>query len=466
MRWWGRVAIAVCLAIACGVSPAFAASSVIGITPPAGAVLSAGAVPVRVTFATNIDAHFVHLELVQSDSVTTLAAVRDPVNPQVLNARIPAGLRRPGVSWLRWRVLGSNGHVEAGNVCLGGPECTAPVAEPARLGQPLGAILAGIARWAVLVGVTLILGLVVVRRLIASRAWSSGGVHPIGRPADREAFQARTHAAVQPSASVLGWILAGAIGTWCVGALLWVIGITWWLQIGVGAIPELVFRTRVGAEILAVGVAGLVAGVCLVAGRSAVWVGRTPVRDALIGICAVIGVCAMSWGGHAADGTDVVINACADALHGIASALWLGGLVGLVVCVIGPARRMIPEDRLRFLSAAVVSFSSLAIGCVSVLIATGTYRALAEVAQLGDLVSTGYGIALLVKLGLFGLLLCFGAYNRLIIHPRLERAALAGDTHFLGADDALMRTVRWEIVCAVAMLCAVAVLLALTPAVA
>jgi len=456
----------VCLLLLCAVSPAFAASRVMVIAPPPGAVLSPGTVPVRVAFATNIDARFVDLEWLQSDALTTLAAVRDPADPQMIDARIPAGQRRPGVSWLRWRVLLSDGHVEAGNSCLGGPACTDPITKPTRLEQPLGAILTALARLAVLVGVTLVLGFVVVRWLIASRAWSSGGVHPLGRVDDSEAFRARTHVALQPSAFVLKWLLAGAIAAWCGGALLWAIGTTWWLQHGVGAVPELLFHTRVGGEILVVGVAGLCVGLSCVAGRNGLWDGRMAVRDALMGLGAVIGVCAMSWGGHAADGTDVVINECADALHGIASALWLGGLVGLVVCVIGPARRMIPEDRLRFLSAAVVKFSSLAIGCVGVLIATGTYRALAEVAQLSDLVSTGYGRALLVKLGLFGALLGFGAYNRLIIHPRLEGAALAGETDLVDADSALMRTLRWEIGFAFVLLCAVAVLLALTPAVA
>ncbi len=49
----------------------------------------------------------------------------------------------------------------------------------------------------------------------------------------------------------------------------------------------------------------------------------------------------------------------------------------------------------------MVRFSGLAVAAVAVLVVTGVYRALAELGDAGDLLHTDYGIALLVKLGLF-----------------------------------------------------------------
>jgi putative copper export protein len=100
---------------------------------------------------------------------------------------------------------------------------------------------------------------------------------------------------------------------------------------------------------------------------------------------------------------------------------------------------------------------------VAVLVVTGVYRALGELSGPGDLVSTTYGRVLLVKLVLFGVMLAVGAYNRLVLHPRLERAALglaAGDR---GAGAALRVSLRAELALAAAVLLSVAVLVAFPP---
>ena len=108
-------------------------------------------------------------------------------------------------------------------------------------------------------------------------------------------------------------------------------------------------------------------------------------------------------------------------------------------------------------------FSAVAIVCVGVLVVTGVYRAIAELSAVGDRVHTAYGQALLVKLVMFAVLLCGGAYNRLVLHPRLERAALG-----LRPDDGHARarlrvSVGAELALATAILAVVAVLIALPP---
>ena len=71
---------------------------------------------------------------------------------------------------------------------------------------------------------------------------------------------------------------------------------------------------------------------------------------------------------------------------------------------------------------------------------------------------------LVIKLGIFGLMLAAGGYSRIILHPRLERAALGLDPGDRGASRALRTSLRVELGMALALMMTVAALLAMTPA--
>ena len=100
---------------------------------------------------------------------------------------------------------------------------------------------------------------------------------------------------------------------------------------------------------------------------------------------------------------------------------------------------------------------------VGVLVVTGVYRALAELRSFSDLVDTGYGQALLVKLVIFCVLLVGGVYNRLVLHPRLERAALGLRPDDGGAGERLRVSVTAEVLVAAVLIAVVAVLVSLPP---
>jgi copper transport protein len=126
-------------------------------------------------------------------------------------------------------------------------------------------------------------------------------------------------------------------------------------------------------------------------------------------------------------------------------------------------RGLEPTDRTRLAAGVVVRFSALALTAVGALVATGVYRALVELSSPRDLLDTGYGNALLIKLLIFVPLLGAGAYNRMVLHPRLERAAIGLDPGDRGAADRLRRSVRAELALAGALMVAVAALVALPP---
>jgi copper transport protein len=126
-------------------------------------------------------------------------------------------------------------------------------------------------------------------------------------------------------------------------------------------------------------------------------------------------------------------------VHIVATGLWIGGLVWLLLSI----RRLDGDARTR----AISRFSSFAGVNLAVVVATGVARELDELGGPGNLSAlfdTSFGIALLVKLGLFVLLVLFAARNRFRNIPRLE-------SDQSGARS-VARTVSAEVLVAVAIL--------------
>ena len=101
----------------------------------------------------------------------------------------------------------------------------------------------------------------------------------------------------------------------------------------------------------------------------------------------------------------------ADWLHLMAASLWMGGLLGFPILLIGPLRVMPPQARAKLLGSVVPRFSKLATMAVMSLILTGLVAILLHVPSLSALFSTSYGRALTMKLGLVVLLLAIGGLN-------------------------------------------------------
>ena len=129
--------------------------------------------------------------------------------------------------------------------------------------------------------------------------------------------------------------------------------------------------------------------------------------------------------GHAA-AAETTWQAPAAAAHMLAAGAWVGGLLPLVtaldVAAIRAARR----------------FSLLGVLAVSVIVVTALVQAAALVGGLPGLLGTAYGQVVLLKALLFGVLLCFAGYNRLVLTPAL----VGGDP--AGAARRMRRSVAME----------------------
>jgi putative copper export protein len=387
---------------------------------------------------------------------------RDERDPRAVIAAVDA----PGEGPLTvtWRVLTRDGHAAGGSYRIGvGVDPGTP--EAGSVTRSDHGVLPVLARFLALVGPLGLMGLLALSAGVVAPAVRAGGIVIPGEGAAvAEGFRARAAAALGGAARNwwrAWWILVGVAAA---GVALLPVALLRVIGEGPGEIGTLLGQTRIGAAWWAQA-AGLCLAVAvgLIAGRR--HRGRTPdtgAAAAAMGAGPLLALAAISWGGHASAGGDATANIVIDLVHSVATAAWIGGLLGLAVLVAPAVSRLADADRVRLAAAVVVRFSALALTAVAVLVVTGVYRALAEVG-IGDLLDTGYGRALLVKLALFALLLVGGAYNRMVVHPRLERAALGLEVGDRGAVAALRISVRAELAVAAALLLSVAVLVSLAP---
>lgn len=111
-----------------------------------------------------------------------------------------------------------------------------------------------------------------------------------------------------------------------------------------------------------------------------------------------------------------------DWLHFMGVSVWVGGLAGLAFLLPVSLYAISPSQRWPLLGRLIPRFSSLAVMSVAVLAASGVYLAYLHVGSVDALQQTLYGRSLLIKLGLFAILIALGAFNLLIVSPALAAA--------------------------------------------
>jgi putative copper export protein len=100
-----------------------------------------------------------------------------------------------------------------------------------------------------------------------------------------------------------------------------------------------------------------------------------------------------------------VAKIAATGLHVLATCAWLGGLVAL-------AAVLIPGEKVQELDRLIPRFSRVAQLSVVTLVVTGIVHALAVAGGVWQLASSRYGLVLLIKITIFGLMLLMGNEGR------------------------------------------------------
>jgi copper transport protein len=179
------------------------------------------------------------------------------------------------------------------------------------------------------------------------------------------------------------------------------------------------------------------------------WAGRLQCRRYAVagGTVAVALLVTVALTGHEAVGSDVPVAMISAVLHLAAMAVWLGGLAVLLTIVLPAAR----SGGIPLSVAGMTRWSCVAYSCVACLVLTGEFQASRQIDPVEALWSTGYGVVLLVKLAVIGLVLVAAAVAQ-------RRVLTGGDVR-----SVVRRSVRIEAGLAVVVLAVTALLVSEPP---
>jgi putative copper resistance protein D len=198
-----------------------------------------------------------------------------------------------------------------------------------------------------------------------------------------------------------------------------------WLLVEATSMSGLPFREAATADVLSTvanetqfGQVTLIRLGLAIALASCLALGGRTIADWLA-LATALGLAAsLAWTGHAGStlGAAGDLHLAADGLHLIAAAAWIGGLVSLIPFLATACRNQTVSP------ARIITerFSTLGMISVATLLLTGTVNTVILVGSVRGLAVTDYGRVLMLKLGLFGVMLGFAAFNRLHLMPRLH----------------------------------------------
>ena len=164
------------------------------------------------------------------------------------------------------------------------------------------------------------------------------------------------------------------------------------------------------------------------------------------------------WG-HATELSPTAISLAADAIHATAAALWLGGLVGLVMVL-----SVRTPETVRATAGIIGRFSRMAFWSVIALTLAGlTLTITGSGASLNSILTTTWGQLVLAKIGLTLIVVLIAAWNRRTLVPSLTSPT--ENTDELAVRWAtLLRTIRAEAVLLVAVVALTAIVVNVPPA--
>ncbi len=214
------------------------------------------------------------------------------------------------------------------------------------------------------------------------------------------------------------------------------------------------------------GMAFLIRLALLIVGLCALLASRAGSQATLIAaMCFAVALLTLSWSGHAAatEGGLGLFHRLNNAVHLLATSLWLGAICWFLFLTLKAHRQreLIPAlPLLRVMHA----FAPLGVGLVAAAALTGVINAqlIFGLENSVAVLTTPYGILLIAKVLLVGIMLAFGAHNARIG----RRAALKGESDKSEPSitlSRLRRSLAGELMMAVGVIGLVAVLGMLSP---
>ena len=349
----------------------FAHAQLIASSPGAGAVLAESPEEIRLVFSEPLEVQVTSLDLATEDdsAVVMRTGEIDPEDPYALVLVDPE--LADGVYQLTWRTLSSaDGHTAEGFLSFGIGDI-----EGAITSEPGGGMVhtetdaAGVVgRWLTYIGLLLALGMAVFHRVVMR-----DGPMPT-RLARILGLGLLLSSAATVAMAIAAGFEAGGVGEYLVG-------------------------TRNG--LLQLG-RGLVAA----AGGTALLIMRPRFAGAVAAGTGLVGIVLLVMAGHAAalPGPVPIIG---QTVHVVGAAVWIGGIVALLVLAVRPALLSTTPPPMRSL---MPRFSALALVSIGLVVLTGIYSAYVQTGTLLD-PGTEYGGTLLLKSLFAAGALALGAVN-------------------------------------------------------
>jgi copper transport protein len=386
------LALAVCLAV---LLPSSAAAHAILLRTEPASNLSLDRAPgeVRLLFSEPIDASFSHVRVLDATGkpIDRGDSRVDQASENELVVSLLPGLA-DGVYQVEWRSLSTiDVHPEVGQypIFIGVPVAATQARAQATSEQNASTFSTTLSRWWLYLTVSVFVGVLAMWRLILGRLL-------VDNDADRRGV-------VRRSALRLALIA---------GALL-IIGTLFAAVAQAAAAAGVPFYEGVGTPLHDL----------LTRGRFAnIWWPRLAISLIAVGIVAVRGLddtwsesaAAMvpailltnSLTSHGAALPSAAVGVVADWLHVLGAAVWVGGLASLAV--VAPLLR----DRPALMGSIAQRFTRMALLAVLVIVASGVLQTVLEVGSWDALVGTGYGLGVLVKIGILAMMLVLALINQ------------------------------------------------------
>lgn len=393
MRWFRTLPIAA-LALLAVPASAGAHAALESATPASGTTLKAAPRALKLVFDEEVVPQLARVTVVGKRG-RQLAG-----SPNVAGSVVSVPLRsgQSGSYTVRWRMVAADdGHATEGAYSYGVGTKPLPPAPASGLGIPVAPELLA---WLEFVAVVLAGGLLVFRAIVRPRLLERGGGARDG--------------------TVAMWVaVVGAVLGLHAGLLAFLTGAYPIVGGGLSAFVNTEIEPiRVGTHLGQAWMLTTFAWLGVVTLLVAAWV--TPAkRERLLGwagVSALATAFGISWASHPASRGALAL--IADYLHLLAGALWVGGLLALAIIAIG-ARPLSRPAREALLRDSLLRLSAIAAPVVILVGLAGAYLALRELPGPSALVTTGYGVTLLVKTGIAVGAVALGGYHRWFVVPRI-----------------------------------------------
>lgn len=417
--------------LALGTTAASAHATLESSSPADGQSVLTSPSELRITFSEAVTTISGGLSVLNADGKTVNTGNSEIVGGRTLVAPISETLS-DGTYVATYRVLSADGHPVSGSILFGvGNGALDRSAQPSSSGDRLWEIIGGISRFIMYLAALVAAGVAFFLAFIHDRAEDRWRIVPFVR---------------------IGSILAlfSAIGIVMSQAALLT-------GKGAGAVTD----SNVLRDVLNQNLGWSLA--LLMIGLAAVHLSTDISKKVVSRSLALYGGLAVTvsfavWG-HATELSPETISLAANAIHATAAALWLGGLVGLVMVL-----SLRTPETVRSTAGIIGRFSLMAFWSVIALTIAGlTLTITGSDANLNSILTTTWGQLVLAKIGLTLIVVLIAAWNRRTLVPSLT-SPTANTDELAVRWATLLRTIRTEAVLLVAVLALTAIVVNVPPA--